>query len=200
MVQRRSLLLLTLIVCVGWSSSFAAGPVPSDPLYIRIDNGWKGVFAHGDEYAEYSFKGPDIKLQDPYHVLLKPRLGMMVTFADKSQFASGADLLVAHEQWELGYWRQHAAKVESALRNDLTGGRADLRATEIRLTGPAGQQAVIYMVALAAKDGVFVLSLSPADSSIDTLAGEIAGSFKLVRRQLDTDEVKRVSMAAKAGQ
>lgn len=55
------------------------------------------------------------------------------------------------------------------------------------------------MLALAAKDGVFILSIAPADSSIDPLVANIAGSFKMVHRPFDPDEVKRLSMDAAAG-
>jgi hypothetical protein len=155
-----------------------------------------GVYAHGNEYAEFLFTGSDIRLQDPYHIFLKQRLGMMVTFADKSQFAPGAGMLALHGEWELNYWRQHAAKAESTVRNDLSGGRSDLRVTEITLTNAAGTQTKVYTVALAAKDGVFVLSIAPVESSIDPLVVNIASSFKMVHRPLDPDEVKQLSMAA----
>lgn len=177
-------------------TTFAAGPVPGDPIYIRSTSGWNGYFAHGDEYAEYSMNGPDVKLQDPYHIQLKQQLGMMVTFADKSQFGNG-DLLTAHAEWELAYWRQNAAGVESRTRTDLNSGRNDLRITEFKLQNRAGQHMTIYMIALASEDGVFVLSISPADPSVDSFVGEIAGSFQLVHHSLDQDELKKLSLAAR---
>ncbi len=180
--------------------SFAAGPVPSDPIYIRIHNGWKGVYGVGDEYAEYSFTGSEIKLQDPYHVLLKPALGLMVTFAGKNQIGAGNDLLGDHLQWELDYWRKHANRVESVPRNDLSGGRDDLRITEIRLYNGQGGQLNVYLIALASKSGVFAMSISPVDASVDPQVKEIAASFKLVQRRLDPDEVKRLSLEERAKQ
>src|SRR5690242_520273 len=88
--------LLFLCIFLSFGQAFATGPAPSDPLYIRTNNGWKGMFAHGDEYAEYSLNGAEIRLQDPYHILLKQQLGMMVTFADKRRFGASEDLLSAH--------------------------------------------------------------------------------------------------------
>lgn len=179
-------------------ASFAAGPVPSDPLYIRLDDGWKGVYGRGGQYAEYSIHGTEVKLQDPYHILLKQRLGMMVTFADEKDFGGRGDLLTRHAEWELAHWRQRAASVESSTRTDLSGGRNDLRVTEVTLHNAAGAQTKFYILALAADEGVFAISIAPADSNIDSLAGEIASSFKLVRHALDPDEVKRLSIAARS--
>jgi hypothetical protein len=177
-------------------AALAADPVPNDPLYIRLDDGWKGVYGQGSVYAEYVLKGADVKPQDAHHILLKPGLGMMVTFAAKKELGGGGDLLGRHAEWELAYWRQHAASVESTLRGDLSGGRDDLRVTEITLHNGAGAQMKVYMLALASEEGVFVLSISPANAGIDSLVREIAASFKLVNRPLDPDEVKRLSLAA----
>jgi hypothetical protein len=193
-------LVIFLSLLLSASLSFAAGPVPSDPIYIRMANGWKGLYAVEDEYAEYSFTGSEVKLQDAHHILLKPPLGLMVTFADKSQVGAGDDLLADHLQWELDHWRQRATKVESAPRNDLSGARVDLRITEIRLYNAKGERLNVYLIALASKSGVFVMSISPADASIDPMVREIADSFKLVQRRLDPDEVKRRSLELRAKQ
>ncbi len=136
------------------------------------------VVPHGDEYAEYLMTGQEIKLQDPYHILLTEKLGLMVTFADKNNFSAGADLLASHLEWGLDYWRKHASKVESATRNDLSGSRSDLRVTAIRLSNNEGRQLKIYLIPLAAKEGVFVLSLSPVDGTNDPQIKEIAASFQ----------------------
>jgi|SRR5215813_14238533 len=181
-----------LLLCA--TLSFAGGPVPNVPIYIRIDNGWKGLYAVGDDYAEYSFRGSEVKLQDPYHILLKPSVGMMVTFADKQQFASSNDLLSDHLQWELAYWGKNASRVESAPRDDLSGMRSDLKVTELRLYNSQGARLNVYLIALACPQGVLAFAVSPADGSIDPQIREIAASFKLVHRRLDADEVKRLSL------
>jgi hypothetical protein len=54
-----------------------------------------------------------------------------------------------------------------------------------------------YLIGLAAKDGVFVLSLSPAKKDVDPLVKELVSSFKLVPRKLDAEEAKRLSSEAK---
>jgi hypothetical protein len=194
MARVHSSLFIFLSLLLSASLSLAAAPVPSDPIHIKTANGWKGLYAVEDEYAEYSFTGGEVKLQDAHHILLKPSLGLMVTFADKTQLGAGTDLLGDHLQWELDYWRKHANKVESVPRNDLSGARDDLRITEIRLYNGQGGRLNVYLIALASKSGVFAMSISPADGSIDAVVKEIAGSFKLVQRRLDPDEVKRVSL------
>jgi hypothetical protein len=196
MLLRRAGFVLTLLSSAVLG--FAALVPPNDPVYIRMENGWKGLYPMEDEYAEYTLTGKEIKLQDAHHVLLTPRYGLMVTFADKSQFPPNQDLLAAHEQWELDYWRKHAARVESVPRNDLSGSRNDLKVTEMRLYNNQGDRMSLYLVGLAAKQGVFVLSISPADSSIDPVAKEIFDSFKLVQRRLDPEEVKRISLEVRA--
>lgn len=195
-----------LIVSLMFPSAagLAQGPIPKDPIYVRIGNGWMGLYGHDDEYAQYSLRGSDIKLQDAYHALFNPGLGAMVAFADKKEFGDQPDLLTAHLQWELAYWRKHAAKVESAARDDLGGARTDLRVTEIKVYNDKGSQINVYCLALASKQGVFVLSISgPSESagaSIDSLLKETADSFRLVRRPLDAEEVKRVSMEIRSRQ
>src|SRR5215469_4470918 len=121
------------IVILAFATNLAAGQPSGAPIYIRIDNGWKGLYGVEDEYAEYSFKGAETKLQDPYHILLKPAVGMMVTFADKRGLTSNNDPIDAYLQQELQYWRQRSSNVESSPRGDLSGARNDVRVTEIRL-------------------------------------------------------------------
>jgi hypothetical protein len=188
---------ICVLLFAATMSPAAASP-PGDPIYVRIDNGWKGLYGIDDEYAEYSFKGSEAKLQDPYHILLRPSLGVMVTFADKRGFASGDDAMEAYLQRELRYWRQRSSNVESSPRGDLSGGRSDLRVTEIRLSNAQGGRMTVYVLTLAASQGVFVLAISPADPSIDAQIRDIATSFKLVHRKLDPDEVKRISMEERA--
>jgi hypothetical protein len=171
---------------------------PKDPIYVKASNGWNAAYAHGNEYAKFRVVGKGAKLQDPYHILLHKGVGMMVSFVDKKELQNDRDLLSAHAQWEIDYWHQHASRVESNTREDLTGTRKDLKVTEISVYNDKGAQMSSYLVGLAAKDGVFVLSLSPARKDVDPLVKELVSSFKLVPRNLDAEETKRLSSEAKA--
>ena len=171
---------------------------PKDPIYIKASNGWTGAYAHGNEYAEFRVIGNGAKLQDPYHILLQKNIGMMVSFVDKQELQNDRDLLSAHAQWETNYWHQHASRVESNNRADLIGTRKDVKVTEIRVYDNKGAQLSSYLIGLAAKDGVFVLSVSPAKKDVDPLVKELVSSFKLVPRNLDAEETKRLSSEAKA--
>jgi hypothetical protein len=171
---------------------------PEDPIYIKASNGWTGAYAHGNEYAEFRVIGNGAKLQDPYHILLQKNIGMMVSFVDKKELQNDRDLLSAHAQWETNYWHQHASKVESNSREDLTGTRKDVKVTEIMVYNNKGAQMSSYLIGLAAKDGVFALSVSPAKKDMDPLVKELVSSFKLVPRNLDAEETKRLSSEAKA--
>jgi len=171
---------------------------PKDPIYIKTSNGWNAAYAHGNEYAEFRVIGNSAKLQDPYHILLQKGVGMMLSFVDKKELQNDTDLLSAHAQWEVDYWHQHASRVESNAREDLTGTRKDLKVTEIRVYNDKGAQMSSYLIGLAAKDGVFVLSVSPAKKDVDPLVKELVSSFKLVPRKLDAEEAKRLSSEAKA--
>jgi hypothetical protein len=171
---------------------------PEDPIYVKTSSGWTGAYAHGNEYAEFRVIGNGAKLQDAYHILLQRNVGMMVSFVDKKELQNDRDLLSAHAQWEVNYWRQHASRVESNIREDLIGTRKDLKVTEIRVYNDKGAQMSSYLIGLAAKDGVFALSVSPAKKDIDPLVKELVSSFKLVPRNLDAEETKRLSSEAKA--
>ena len=174
-----------------------AGP-PEDPIYVKTSNGWNAAYAHGNEYAEFRVIGNSAKLQDPYHILLRKDVGMMVSFVDKKELQNDTDLLAAHAQWEIDYWHQHASRVESNAREDLTGTRKDVKVTEIRVYNDKGAQLSSYLIGLAAKDGVFALSVSsPAKNGVDPLVKELVSSFKLVPRNLDAEETKRLSTEAK---
>ena len=171
---------------------------PKDPIYLKTSNGWNAAYAHGNEYAEFRVIGNGAKLQDAYHILLRKGVGMMVSFVDKKELQSDTGLLSAHAQWEINYWHQHASRVESNIRADLIGTRKDVKVTEIRVYNDKGAQMSSYLIGLAAKDGVFVLSVSPAKKDIDPLVKELVSSFKLVPRNLDAQETKRLSSEAKA--
>src|SRR5207245_9392366 len=123
------------------------------------------------------------------------RMGSLV---NKKELQNDSDLLTAHSQWEVNYWHRHASRVESDIREDLTGTRKDLKVTEIRVYNDKGARMSSYLIGLAAKDGVFVLSVSPAKKYIDPLVKELVSSFKLVPRKLDDEETKRLSSETKA--
>jgi hypothetical protein len=191
----QSLLLVGFILLLVKS---AQAETPQDPIYVKTSNGWNAGYAHGNEYAEFRVIGNGAKLQDAYHILLQKGVGVMLSFVDKKELQNDTDLLSAHAQWEVAYWRQHASRVESNPREDLTGTRKDVKVTEIRVYNDKGAQMSSYLIGLAAKDGVFVLSVSPAKKDIDPSVKELVSSFKLVPRNLDAEEAKRLSSEAKA--
>jgi hypothetical protein len=191
----RLLLMGTLILLLV---RYVQAETPEDPIYVKISNGWNAAYAHGNEYAEFRVIGNGAKLQDPYHILLQKNVGMMVAFVDKKELQNDSDLLSAHAQWEINYWHQHASRVESNTREDLTGTRRDVKVTEIKVYDDKGAQLSSYLIGLAAKDGVFALSVSPAKKDMDRLVKELVSSFKLVPRTLDAEETKRLSSEAKA--
>src|SRR6185436_270003 len=171
---------------------------PKDPIYVKTSNGWNAAYAHGNEYAEFRVIGNGAKLQDAYHILLQKGVGMMVSFVDRKELQNDRDLLDAHAQWEIDYWHQRASKIESNTREDLTGTRKDVKVTEMKVYNDESAQMSSYLIGLAAKDGVFVLSVSPAKKDADPLVKELVSSFKLVPRNLDAEETKRLSSEAKA--
>ncbi|PYJ34081.1 MAG: hypothetical protein DME79_04960 [Verrucomicrobia bacterium] len=156
------------------------------------------MYGHGNEYAEFHVKGNDAQLQDAYHVLLRNNAGMMVSFVDKKEFHDQKDLLGAHAQWEINYWHEHASRVESNIRQDLMGSNKGLKVTEIKVYNDKGAQMSSYLIGLAANDGVFVLSVSPAKKEVDPLVKELVSSFKLVHQKLDPERVKNLASEAKA--
>lgn len=104
------LIAVLLFMC---SSSFAAGPIQSGHISMKIDGGWKGLYAINDEYIEFSLIGNEIQQQDGAHFILIPHVGMMVTFADRKSFGTTTvDQLSAHAHREIDYWKTKASKVE----------------------------------------------------------------------------------------
>src|SRR6266481_8173651 len=185
------LLLLGAVILLAVKG--AQAEPPEDPIYVKTSNGWNAAYAHGNEYAEFRIIGNSAKLQDAYHILLQKGVGMMVFFVDKKELQNNRDLLSAHAQWEVNYWHQHASRVESNIREELIGTGKDVKVTEIRVYNDKGAQLSSYLIGLAAKDGVFALSVSPAKKDVDPLVKEVVSSFKLVPRTLDAEETKRLS-------
>ena len=190
------LLLLGAVILLAVKG--AQAEPPKDPIYMKTSNGWNAAYAHDNEYAEFRIIGNSAKLQDAYHILLQKGVGMMVSFVDKKELQNNRDLLSAHAQLEVNYWHQHASRVESNIREDLIGTGKDVKVTEIRVYNDQGAKMSSYLIGLAAKDGVFVLSVSPAKKEVDPLVKELVGSFKLVPRNLDAEEAKRLASEAKA--
>jgi hypothetical protein len=124
------------------------------------------------------------QLNDGFHILLKPGLGLMLTFADRTKFGPGANLLDAHRQWELAWWRKKADRVEARDRSDLAGGRSDVRITELDLV-QEGRPMKAYLVGAAAPDGVFVFAISPVSAGDDALVRKIVDSIRVVNHPLD---------------
>jgi len=190
------LLLLGAVILLAVKG--AQAEPPKDPIYRKLPTGGNAAYAHDNEYAEFRIIGNSAKLQDAYHILLQKGVGMMVSFVDKKELQNNRDLLSAHAQWEVNYWHQHASRVESNIREDLIGTGKDVKVTEIRVYNDRGAKMSSYLIGLAAKDGVFVLSVSPAKKEVDPLVKELVGSFKLVPRNLDAEEAKRLPSEAKA--
>lgn len=151
--------------------------------YIRGDSEWEGYWPRGNEYVAYAVSG-SAELNDGFHVLLKPGLGLMLTFADRHKFGGAPDLLEAHKQWELAYWREQAGKVEDRDRSDLAGGRGDLKITELNLLRE-DKPMKAYLIGAAAPDGVFVFAISPVSAGDDALVRKIVSSIRVVKHPLD---------------
>jgi len=184
--------------CLIATAAIAAEPEPEGAAFVRTDDGWTGWLPHDDEYAEYTVGG-DAQPLDATHVQLKPGQGVMLTFADKKDFAKDKNLLEAHRAWELDYWRQQSGKVESRNRDDLAGGRSGLMVTEIHVPGPDGAAITICMVAAAGNNGVFVFAISPVTPQDDSMIKKFAASIKVVHHPLDLVAEAKKYMPGKQG-
>lgn len=129
-------------------------------------------------------------------MLVKQGLGLMITFVEKKELA-GPDLLSAHAHWEAGYWREHAARVDTATRLDLADRRDDVRVTQLTMRNAAGEKLIICLVGLRAADGVFAFGFSPASSSADSVIRSFVRSVDVVRRPLTPTELARISQSLK---
>ena len=179
------------------SQVFAATPPPPDPIYIRVDNGWKGFYAKNDQFVQYLLSGSEVKLQDPYHILLAPRVGLLVDYVSKNEFAGGdSNLLESHSKWVVDYWRKHADSVERKSRDDLSERRRDLKVTELTIKGKDNPPIKMHVIGLASADGVFVFSISSPETNIDSMVREFVATLKLVHEKLD---VKKETLRIKQG-
>lgn len=174
-------------------SAHAEKAASTGAAYIRLENGWEGYWPHGGEFVEYT-AGGDAQLSDAYHVMLRPGLGMMLTFADKKNLGAGKNLLEAHREWELAYWRKQVGALDSKNRDDLAGARKDLMVTEINLPQEGGTPLKVYMIGVAAAQGVFVFSISPITAEDDDMIRKLIDSIKVVHHKLDLKaEAKKIS-------
>ena len=180
---------LVSIVCILVSyPTFASQPIPSDPIYMVLENGYRGFFARNNEFLEFSVIGKEVKPQDAYHVQVQatPFLGIMVAFADKKQFSSGSNMLEAHRQWETEYWRKQAKKVETKDRSDLASNKSGIMVSEFSVWGHKPDQILtMYMVAIPSSDGVYVFSISPTKNTTDDFVKSFIATIKLVHERFD---------------
>ena len=108
-------------------------------------------------WMEYLLSGSEVKLQDPYHILLAPRVGLFVDYVSKNEFAGGdSNLLESHSKWVVDYWRKKADSVERKSRDDLSEKRKDLKVTELTIKGKDNPPIKMHVIGLASGDGVFV--------------------------------------------
>jgi len=189
--------ILSASILLLLSPAFAATPLPPDPVYIRVDNGWKGFYAKNDQFVQYLLSGSEVKLQDPYHILLAPRVGLLVDYVSKNEFAGGeSNLLESHSKWVVDYWRKKADSVERKSRDDLGEKRKDLKVTELTIKGKDNPPIKMHVIGLASGDGVFVFSISSPETNIDSMVREFVATIKLVHEKLD---VKKETLRIKQG-
>src|SRR5437016_376606 len=186
--------ILSASILLLLSPAFAATALPPDPIYIRVDNGWKGFYAKNDQFVEYLLSGSEVKLQDPYHILLAPRVGLFVDYVSKNEFAGGdSNLLESHSKWVVDYWRKKADSVERKSRDDLSEKRKDLKVTELTIKGKDNPPIKMHVIGLASGDGLFVFSISSPETNIDSMVREFVATIKLVHERLDVqEEVARI--------
>jgi hypothetical protein len=200
--RRRIRTVVTLIFAAGVGvASFlpmtrAAAQTLEKPVFVRADSGWIGLFGHGSEYARFLVPGRGAQLQDAGRILIRPGLGLSVTFVANAEL-SGVDVLRAHAQWEADYWRAQGAKVEAVTRDDITGIRSGVRVTVLTLRNRAGATMAMYLVAQRTADGVFAYAFSPAKAAGDKMIRQFVRSLTIVSRPLTQAEVARLSSSLK---
>ncbi|HEY5993594.1 MAG TPA: hypothetical protein VIU46_03240 [Gallionellaceae bacterium] len=194
---RKLLFVLLAAACLISAGARAAPPAvqpaATGAAYIRLDDSWRGFWPHGAEFVAYTVS-LDAQPQDAFHVMLKPGLGMMLTFADKKNFGAAKNMLEAHREWELNYWRKNAGTLNSKNREDLAGGRSDLLVTEIVLPQADGPGLTAYMIGVAGSNGVFVFSISPVGAEDNDMVKKLIASIRVEHKKLDLKaEAKKVA-------
>ena len=179
----------------------AATPTPPDPVYIRLENGWKGFYAKNNEYVEFQLLGNEIKLQDPYHSLLTPKVELSVGYAPKDVFGgTERNMLEPHSSWVADYYRKNAEKVELKNRDDLTGNNKGIKVTELRIEKKEKPLLKMFLIGIASNEGVFVFSLFSSETNLEPLVKEFISTARLVNKRLNVEEElarhKQTSVAA----
>lgn len=174
-------------------NGFCQNPQYQDPVYMRTDTCWKGFFPHGDQYVEYLLTGSS-RLQDPYHVLLKPGFGLMITFADKSNFTGNWPMLEAHKNWEVDYWKSQSKTINVKDCSDLCKGFDNIMATELEVTGNSNTTYKTCLVAVAGKDGVYVFAFSSPSELDRDLIARFVKSIKVIDKPLNIVEERNKLM------
>jgi hypothetical protein len=160
------------------------------PIYMRLDTCWKGYFPHKDQYVEYLLTGSS-KLQDAYHVLVNPVLGLMITFADKTNFESNIPMLEAHKKWEVDYWRKQVKNITVVDCKDLYEGINNTLVTELGMTSDNPKKTLrSCLIGVAGNDGVFVFAFSSPSVIDHELIKRFVKSIKLIDKPFNPIDLK----------
>jgi hypothetical protein len=165
-----------------------------DPIYLRTDTCWKGFFPHKDQYVEYLLSGSS-KLQDPYHVLVKPELGLMITYADQTNFESNIPLLEAHRKWEIDYWKKQPISVRVEDCKELYKDFSNILVTELEITSNNLKKTMKNcFIGVSGKEGVYVFSFSSPSNIDHELIKRFLNSIKVVDKPLNSVDIKNEAM------
>ena len=168
------------------------------PIYMRLDTCWKGYFPHKDQYVEYLLSGSS-KLQDAYHVLINPALGLMITFADKTNFESNTPMLEAHKKWEIEYWKNQVKNITVVDCKDIYEGTNNILVTELELTTDNPKRTLkSCFVGVEGNDGVFVFAFSSSSPIDHELIKRFVRSVKLINKTLNIMDVKNEATRLKS--
>jgi hypothetical protein len=186
------LLLFASLLYDGFCQQF----VQKDPIYLRTDTCWKGFFPHKDQYVEYLLPGSS-KLQDAYHVMVNPDLGLMIAFADKANFENNVPLLEAHKKWEVDYWKKQVPDVKVVDCKELYKGLTNILVTGMEVTsGNPAKTIINCFIAVSGKDGVYVFNFSGPNKTDQELVKRFIRSIKVIDKPLSpnniTDEAKEL--------
>lgn len=160
------------------------------PIYMRLDTCWKGYFPHKDQYVEYLIDGSS-KLQDAYHVLVNPVLGLMITFADKTNLESNIPMLEAHKKWEVDFWKKQVKNITVVDCKDLYEGINNTLVTELEMTTDNPKKTLrSCLIGVAANDGVFVFAFSSPSVLDHELIKRFVNSIKLIDKPFNLIDLK----------